>query len=145
MPRLTEENFRSQGDHIPGDLAPAGGRCSLNRDHMPYPFVPHSPPVQCAPCRLRVCASMEQEGDASGSTALVALFDTNENRLLVANVGDSRCVVSRAGVARRISNDHCLDRPQERERVAVSFVSRKRLKYLVVVGSMPTTINDHSQ
>ncbi|CAN0522346.1 unnamed protein product, partial [Scytosiphon promiscuus] len=45
-------------------------------------------------------------GDTSGSTALVILFDCRSRCLLVANVGDSRCVASRAGQAARLSSDH---------------------------------------
>lgn len=62
----------------------------------------------------------DQEGDTSGSTGLVVLFDGRARGLIVANVGDSRCVASRAGVAGRLSSDHRLDRADERERVAVS-------------------------
>ncbi|CAN0466333.1 unnamed protein product, partial [Hapterophycus canaliculatus] len=65
-----------------------------------------------------------QEGDTSGSTALIVLFDGRSRGLLVANVGDSRCVASRAGgVAARLSSDHRLSRPDERERVAVRALS----------------------
>lgn len=60
-----------------------------------------------------------QEGDTSGSTALVVLFDGRSRCLLVANVGDSRCVASRAGQAARLSSDHRLSRSDERERVSV--------------------------
>lgn len=64
-----------------------------------------------------------QEGDSSGSTALVVLFDGRARSLLIANVGDSRCVASRAGTAARFSSDHRLSRSDERERVAVSLES----------------------
>lgn len=71
-----------------------------------------------------------QEGDTSGSTALVILFDGRSRCLLVANVGDSRCVASRAGQAARLSSDHRLGRPDERARVLVSlFCDRHTLQF----------------
>lgn len=64
---------------------------------------------------------MLQESDTSGSTALVVVFDGRSRSILVANVGDSRCVAScGGGVAARLSSDHRLSRPDERARVVVS-------------------------
>ncbi|KAL4559177.1 hypothetical protein LXL04_031311 [Taraxacum kok-saghyz] len=55
-----------------------------------------------------------QQRDA-GSTASTAVMIGN--RILVANVGDSRVVASRAGSAIPLSNDHKPDRSDERERI----------------------------
>ena len=46
----------------------------------------------------------EGPGKDSGCTAVVALI--KDNRLYVANAGDSRCVLSRAGQAIEMSHDH---------------------------------------
>lgn len=43
-------------------------------------------------------------GKASGCTAVVAVMDGRD--LYVANAGDSRCVVCRAGKAVEMSDDH---------------------------------------
>ncbi|RWV93402.1 hypothetical protein GW17_00044140 [Ensete ventricosum] len=50
-----------------------------------------------------------------GSTAVVAVVGTK--RIVVANCGDSRAVLSRGGVAVPLSFDHKADRPDEMERV----------------------------
>lgn len=50
-----------------------------------------------------------------GSTALTALIFNG--RLFVANAGDSRAVLSHAGVAVPLSDDHKPDRPDEYERI----------------------------
>ena len=44
----------------------------------------------------------------SGSTALVLVVDGVRGELVVVNVGDSRCVLSRAGKAIDLSSDHRL-------------------------------------
>ncbi|MQL83784.1 hypothetical protein Taro_016260 [Colocasia esculenta] len=50
-----------------------------------------------------------------GSTAVVAVVGAG--RIVVANCGDSRAVLSRSGVAVPLSSDHKPDRPDELERV----------------------------
>lgn len=50
-----------------------------------------------------------------GSTAVVAVV--GEEEFIVANCGDSRAVLSRAGVALPLSIDHKPDRPDELERI----------------------------
>uniref|UniRef100_A0A0D9V3P2 protein-serine/threonine phosphatase n=1 Tax=Leersia perrieri TaxID=77586 RepID=A0A0D9V3P2_9ORYZ len=61
----------------------------------------------------------EDEADAGeqtvGSTAVVAVV--GPRRIVVANCGDSRAVLSRGGVAVPLSSDHKPDRPDEMERV----------------------------
>jgi adenylate cyclase len=54
-------------------------------------------------------------GVMEGATAVAVLFVAN--RLLVANVGDTRVVLSRAGSAVRLSYDHKPDLPEEEERI----------------------------
>ncbi|OEL13923.1 putative protein phosphatase 2C 51 [Dichanthelium oligosanthes] len=50
-----------------------------------------------------------------GSTAVVAVV--GQRRIIVANCGDSRAVLSRGGVAVPLSTDHKPDRPDELQRV----------------------------
>ncbi|GBL79119.1 putative protein phosphatase CG10417 [Araneus ventricosus] len=66
------------------------------------------------------CISTEEflssePGYLSGSTATVAII--RQNRIYVANVGDSRCVLSRKGQAIDMSLDHKPDDPEEQARI----------------------------
>uniref|UniRef100_A0A0C9S216 protein-serine/threonine phosphatase n=1 Tax=Wollemia nobilis TaxID=56998 RepID=A0A0C9S216_9CONI len=54
-------------------------------------------------------------GPTSGSTACVALI--RDSQLIVANAGDSRCVLSRKGQAYNLSRDHKPELENERERI----------------------------
>lgn len=54
-------------------------------------------------------------GPNSGSTACVAII--RGDQLLVANAGDSRCVLSRAGEAYDLSTDHKPELQEEKERI----------------------------
>ncbi|KAE9599389.1 putative protein-serine/threonine phosphatase [Lupinus albus] len=54
-------------------------------------------------------------GPTSGSTACVALI--RNNQLIVANAGDSRCVISRNGQAYNMSRDHKPNLEIEKERI----------------------------
>ncbi|KAH9323118.1 hypothetical protein KI387_017757, partial [Taxus chinensis] len=54
-------------------------------------------------------------GPTSGSTACVAVIQNN--KLIVANAGDSRCVLSRKGQAYNLSRDHKPDLENEKERI----------------------------
>ncbi|KAL3511991.1 hypothetical protein ACH5RR_024708 [Cinchona calisaya] len=54
-------------------------------------------------------------GPTSGTTACVAII--RDNQLLVANAGDSRCVMSRGGQAYALSKDHKPDHEVEKERI----------------------------
>ncbi|XP_073007346.1 probable protein phosphatase 2C 8 [Typha latifolia] len=61
---------------------------------------------------------VEAEGEVDrtvGSTAVVVVV--GGQRIVVANCGDSRAVLSRGGVAVPLSSDHKPDRPDEMERV----------------------------
>ncbi|KXZ45892.1 hypothetical protein GPECTOR_49g476 [Gonium pectorale] len=61
--------------------------------------------------RALACA----EAHLAGATATVALV--RGDRLWVAGVGDSRCVLSHAGTAQVLTNDHKPDDPKERQRI----------------------------
>ncbi|CAN6175306.1 unnamed protein product [Urochloa humidicola] len=54
-------------------------------------------------------------GPTSGSTACVAVI--RNDQLIVANAGDSRCVISRKGQAYNLSTDHKPDLEGEKERI----------------------------
>ncbi|KAF8013326.1 hypothetical protein BT93_I1235 [Corymbia citriodora subsp. variegata] len=54
-------------------------------------------------------------GPTAGSTACVAII--RNNKLVVANAGDSRCVLSRKGQAFNLSRDHKPDLDAEKERI----------------------------
>ena len=56
-----------------------------------------------------------QAGYDSGCTAVVAVL--RDRRLYVANAGDSRCVVSRSGVAMAMSEDHKPEDQGEKARI----------------------------
>ena len=60
---------------------------------------------------------LREEDDASGSTALIAVYDGRKNVLTVAGVGDSLCVICRNGRAVEMNKMHRLDNPTERDRV----------------------------
>ncbi|KAG9152418.1 hypothetical protein Leryth_015822 [Lithospermum erythrorhizon] len=57
----------------------------------------------------------QYKGPSSGSTACVAII--HHNQLIVANAGDSRCVLARKGQAYPMSNDHKPDDETETERI----------------------------
>ena len=54
--------------------------------------------------------------DSIGGTANVIFFE-NMKRLYIANAGDSRCVLARAGKAVPLSFDHKPDNPEEKRRI----------------------------
>jgi len=51
-------------------------------------------------------ADEEYCGRDSGCTCILALYNRQLKRILAANIGDSRCIVSRAGKAMELSEDH---------------------------------------
>lgn len=59
------------------------------------------------------------DSDHCGSTACVAVIrrEINHNVLYVANVGDTRAVISKNGTAERLSVDHKATDPKEIDRV----------------------------
>jgi len=59
------------------------------------------------------------DSDGCGSTACVAVVrkEGNSNVLYVANVGDTRAVLSKSGTAERLSIDDKCDNPEENSRV----------------------------
>ncbi|KAH0707651.1 hypothetical protein KY285_012536 [Solanum tuberosum] len=60
-------------------------------------------------------ANSDYHGPSAGSTACVAIIQNVQ--LLVANAGDSRCVLSRKGQAYDMSRDHKPDLQAEKERI----------------------------
>lgn len=56
-------------------------------------------------------------GKASGCTAVVALLDIARREVIVANAGDSRCIICRAGKAVEMSFDHKPEDEIEFERI----------------------------
>lgn len=74
--------------------------------------------------------------EPSGSTACVVAVDLKTNCLLVANVGDSRCVLSRQGQALDLSVDHKADHPFEVARMLTrgGFMSRGRAMGVLAVS-----------
>ncbi|URE48483.1 Transferase family [Musa troglodytarum] len=79
--------------------SPRGGYSNEHADEWAYEEGPHS----------------DFSGPTSGSTACVAVI--RNNQLLVANAGDSRCVLSRKGQAISLSTDHKPDLDEEKERI----------------------------
>ncbi|OAY68809.1 putative protein phosphatase 2C 60 [Ananas comosus] len=79
--------------------SPKGGDNHDNEDDWAFEEGPHS----------------DFSGPTSGSTACVAII--RNNQLVVANAGDSRCVISRKGQAYNLSKDHKPELEAERERI----------------------------
>ena len=74
----------------------------------------------------------------AGCTALVALLDVTQKRLVVANAGDSRAVLCRSGHALALSTDHKPSNDSERMRIeaAGSLVAGGRLSTPHSVGGI---------
>ncbi|GER30634.1 protein phosphatase 2C family protein [Striga asiatica] len=81
-------------------------------------------------------------GPTSGCTACVAVV--RENQLVVANAGDSRCVISRNGQAYNLSRDHKPDLEIERDRIlkAGGDMEFKQNKFLPVEKQIVTANPD---
>ncbi|CAM0953000.1 unnamed protein product [Alopecurus aequalis] len=86
------------------------------------------------------------EGPTCGSTACVAIL--RNDQLVVANAGDSRCVISRKGQAHDLSRDHKPALATERERIynAGGFVVAGRvngsLNLTRAIGDMELKTNE---
>ncbi|XP_065034133.1 probable protein phosphatase 2C 11 [Musa acuminata AAA Group] len=91
--------------------SPRGGYSSEHLDEWAYEEGPHS----------------DFSGPTSGSTACVAVI--RNNQLIVANAGDSRCVLSRKGRAISLSTDHKPYLVEEKERIvkAGGFIQAGRI------------------
>ncbi|XP_064967666.1 probable protein phosphatase 2C 11 isoform X1 [Musa acuminata AAA Group] len=91
--------------------SPRGGYSSEHLDEWAYEEGPHS----------------DFSGPTSGSTACVAVI--RNNQLIVANAGDSRCVLSRKGQAISLSTDHKPYLVEEKERIvkAGGFIQAGRI------------------
>nr|XP_043630601.1 probable protein phosphatase 2C 21 [Erigeron canadensis] len=79
--------------------SPKGGEASHQPDDWAFEEGPHS----------------DFTGPTSGCTSCVAIMRSNQ--LIVANAGDSRCVISRKGEAYNLSRDHKPGLDIERERI----------------------------
>ncbi|KAJ6673900.1 PROTEIN PHOSPHATASE 2C [Salix viminalis] len=79
--------------------SPRGSGCHEQPDDWAFEEGPHS----------------DFSGPTSGCTACVAII--RNNQLIVANAGDSRCVISRKGQAYNLSRDHKPDLEAEKERI----------------------------
>lgn len=72
------------------------------------------------------CSLAEARKLNDGSTGCVVMMQEKRERLLVANVGDSRAIlVKRNGSAKALSHDHKPDRPDEKARIEASGGSVK--------------------
>jgi len=63
----------------------------------------------------KFCETAEREGLGDGTTAVIAYL--KDGKMWVANVGDSRAVISRAGVATAVTEDHKAESEQEQRRI----------------------------
>ncbi|KAF5466877.1 hypothetical protein F2P56_016760 [Juglans regia] len=79
--------------------SPRGGEVNNHNDNWLSEEGPHS----------------DFDGPNCGSTACVAIF--RKNQLVVANAGDSRCVISKKGQAYNLSKDHKPDLEIEKDRI----------------------------
>ncbi|OVA01953.1 Protein phosphatase 2C (PP2C)-like domain [Macleaya cordata] len=91
------------------------------------------------------CRGIELDEDMKsiGSTAVVALV--GRNKIIVANCGDSRAVLSRGGAAVPLSRDHRPDRTDEMERVEAAGGRVINWNGYRVLGVLATSrsIGDH--
>lgn len=79
--------------------SPRGGESNEDADDWAFEEGPHS----------------DFSGPTSGSTACVAVI--RKNQVVVANAGDSRCVISRKGQAYNLSRDHKPELEVEKDRI----------------------------
>ncbi|KAJ4957929.1 hypothetical protein NE237_025040 [Protea cynaroides] len=91
--------------------SPRSGEHNFRHDDWAFEEGPHS----------------DFSGPTSGSTACVAII--RNNQLVIANAGDSRCVISRKGQAYNLSRDHKPDLEVEKERIlkAGGFIHAGRI------------------
>ena len=78
-------------------------------------------------CNQQLCANTSIETSLSGTTGVTALLHGG-NKLLVANLGDSRCMLGRVNAegtvtAIPLSSDHSCDVPSEAARIRERKVS----------------------
>ena len=72
--------------------------------------------------------------DESGTTAVVAVVDTYVNKLFVANVGDSRAILTRKGKVLLVTKDHKPETELERIKNAGGHVYRGRVNDILAVS-----------
>ena len=71
----------------------------------------------CEAADKEICNELRNMEDDSGSTAVFVILDGRKKNVVVGNVGDSRCVLSRGGTAIELTKDHRVGRKDEEERV----------------------------
>lgn len=87
------------------------------------------------------CEQLEGGARHCGTTALVVWLD-NGKRLHVANLGDTRAVLSRGGVAMRVSKDHKPHDEEERIRALGGYVIGKTTQRVNGMLGVPRSIGD---
>ncbi len=73
--------------------------------------------LACKSADGEVCEELREKEDDSGSCGCFIVYDGRSKNLVVGNVGDSKCVLSRNGTALELTKDHRLDNEGERARV----------------------------
>ena len=71
----------------------------------------------CKIIDVEIYKTLSQEQDTSGSTALIICADVKSQRVYIANVGDSRCVLCKQGRSICLTREHRTTETSERERV----------------------------
>jgi protein phosphatase 2C family protein 2/3 len=104
-----------------GDACASRLQSSLHLTLMSQPSfhaaIPSAMTAACTTVDADICSWCREGGDSSGSTALLICYDARRAKLHVANVGDSRCVLCRAGRAEALTHEHRLFREDEKRRV----------------------------
>lgn len=103
-----------------GKMASRQARIHLHRLFLSHPEMLESPTTALFDAFIEadklINEYAEKCGEESGTTAIVALI--RDNRVWVANVGDSQGVLSRGGVAFEVSNIHSPSRSDEKARIS---------------------------
>lgn len=107
-----------------------GARCAdelqqrLHLELLNHPLFPDNLPLAIEQTFLAVdkmiCDELRRDFDASGSTCLVACLTGGNKiplKLILANVGDCKCVMNRDGLAISLTQDHRLSREDEMTRL----------------------------
>ncbi|KAK4763782.1 hypothetical protein SAY87_013220 [Trapa incisa] len=110
---IVREELKRRGDQLPAmDWKSAMERSFDQMDKEVTAWNAEGPAAGGAKCR---CQLQPPDYDAVGSTAAVAIV--TPEKIVVANCGDSRAILSRAGKAVPLSFDHKPDRPDELNRI----------------------------
>lgn len=93
----------------------------------------------CLSADETICRELLATSEDCGSTATIAIVDArvpHRRRLIVGNVGDSRCIISRNGVAHCLTSDHRPTRADEHSRIleAGGWVANDRVNGVLAVS-----------